>query len=53
MSLGDISKDTLLVLASAVHFKNVWKQPFTETKKASFCLSATNHIDIQMLHQTG
>jgi len=50
---GDINKDTLLVLASAVHFKNVWKQPFTETKKASFCLSATNHIDIQMLHQTG
>lgn len=51
--LGDIDKDTVLVLASAVHFQNVWKQQFTETKKSSFCLSATKHIDITMMHQTG
>ncbi|KAF0774196.1 thyroxine-binding globulin-like [Aphis craccivora] len=50
---GDIDKDTVLVLASAVHFQNVWKQQFTETKKSSFCLSATKHIDITMMHQTG
>jgi serpin B len=50
---GDINKDTVLVLASAVHFQNLWKKPFTETKNASFCLTATNHIDIKMLHQTG
>lgn len=50
---GEISKDTVLVLASAVHFQNAWKVPFTETKNASFCLTATNHIDIKMMHQKG
>ena len=53
MALGEISKDTVLVLASAVHFQNAWKVPFTETKNASFCLTATNHIDIKMMHQKG
>ncbi|KAL4149574.1 hypothetical protein QTP88_003500 [Uroleucon formosanum] len=50
---GDIKKDTVLVLASAVHFQNLWKKPFVETKNASFCLTAKNHINIKMLHQTG
>ncbi|XP_015380516.1 PREDICTED: leukocyte elastase inhibitor-like [Diuraphis noxia] len=50
---GDINKDTALVLASAVHFQNLWKSPFTNTKNASFCLTATKHINIKMLHQTG
>ncbi|CAI6368264.1 unnamed protein product [Macrosiphum euphorbiae] len=50
---GDIKKDTVLVLASAVHFQNSWKKEFTETKNASFCLTAKNHIDIKMMHQTG
>lgn len=53
MPLGDITKDTVLVLASAVHFQNLWKKPFVETKNASFCLTAKNHINIKMLHQTG
>lgn len=53
MPPGDIKKDTVLVLASAVHFQNLWKKQFTETKNASFCLTATNHIDIKMMHQTG
>lgn len=53
MTSGDINKDTVLALASAVHFQNSWKSPFTETKNASFCLTPKNHIDIKMLHQTG
>nr|BAH71701.1 ACYPI008775 [Acyrthosiphon pisum] len=48
---GEIKKETVLVLASAVHFQNLWKKQFAETKNASFCLTATNHIDIKMMHQ--
>lgn len=50
---GDINKDTVLALVSAVHFQNSWKSPFTATKNSSFCLTPTKHIDIKMLHQTG
>ncbi|XP_050430575.1 uncharacterized protein LOC126839339 [Adelges cooleyi] len=49
---GVINADSSLVLASAVHFKSRWDSLFMEVKKESFCLSATNHIDVQMMHQT-
>ncbi|XP_025207970.1 leukocyte elastase inhibitor-like [Melanaphis sacchari] len=50
---GTIDRDTVLVLASAVHFQNVWKNQFTGTKNASFCLTPTKHMDVEMMHQTG
>lgn len=51
--VGTIKQGSALVLASAVHFQNKWKKEFTQTKSAMFCLSAKEHIEIQMMHQTG
>lgn len=50
--IGTIDRNTLLVLVSAVHFQNVWKNQFTDTKQASFYLTPTNYIDVQMMHKT-
>lgn len=52
MFIGKITKDTSLVLASAVHFQNKWEHEFLETKSAMFCLSAQKHIAITMMKQT-
>lgn len=51
--VGSIDGNTMLILISAVYFQNSWKNEFKETKTASFCLTPTNYIDIQMMHQTG
>lgn len=48
-----IDRKTVLVLASAVYFQNAWKKKFTSTKNASFCLTPTKHIDVEMMHQIG
>ncbi|VVC37411.1 Serpin domain [Cinara cedri] len=50
---GTIDSSTVMVLASAVYFKNKWTNQFKETKKSKWCLTAKDHIDIQMMHQTG
>jgi serpin B len=50
---GNIDQNTVLVLASAVHFQNMWKDKFTEIKNNMFCLSPDEHIEIQMMHRTG
>lgn len=50
--VGTIKQDSTLVLVSAVHFQNKWKNEFTNTKNAMFCVSAEEHIEVQMLHQT-
>ncbi|VVC37412.1 Serpin domain [Cinara cedri] len=49
---GTIDSSTVLVLASAVYFKNKWKNQFKETKKGMWCLTAKDHIQTQMMHQT-
>lgn len=50
---GAIDKDTVLVLASVAYFRNAWKNQFTDTKNASFCLTPSKHIDVEMMHQRG
>lgn len=50
---GTIDRDTVLVLASAVHFRNEWKNRFTDTKNASFCLTPSKHIDVVMMQRRG
>lgn len=52
MFVGTITKGSSLVLVSAVHFQNKWKNEFIETKPAMFCLSAEKHIEITMMKQT-
>ncbi|XP_015380529.1 PREDICTED: serpin B3-like [Diuraphis noxia] len=50
---GTIDRDTVLVLASAVYFRNAWKNQFTDTMNASFCLTPSKHIDVEMMRQRG
>lgn len=50
---GTIDMNTVLILASAVHFRNAWKNQFTDTKNASFCLTPSKHIDVEMMHKAG
>lgn len=52
MISGAIDSSTLMVLASAVHFQNKWKEPFNEVKNGKFCLNPKTHVDIEMMHQT-
>lgn len=51
--VGTIDRDTVLVLASVAYFRNAWKNQFTDTKNASFCLTPSKHIDVEMMHQSG
>lgn len=50
--LGAIDDSTLMVLASAVHFQNKWKDEFKEIKTEKFCVNSKKHIDVQMMHNT-
>lgn len=52
MFVGTIRPDTKLVLASAVHFQNDWEKEFKESKMERFCLTAQEHIQVNMMHQT-
>lgn len=42
----------MLILTSIVQFKNDWEKEFVESKMERFCLSATKHIQVNMMHQT-
>ncbi|XP_050527349.1 leukocyte elastase inhibitor-like isoform X2 [Daktulosphaira vitifoliae] len=51
-SAESINKDTALVLANAIHFKNGWKHKFSDTVDEPFYISKGNEINVKMMTLT-
>jgi serpin B len=53
LSPGDVTRDTRIVLCSAIYFKNAWNEPFKSeyTHPGRFYLAAGKTADVRMMHQ--